>query len=266
MRVAVSFLFSFILLTHVSAQPDKKAMGKNDITIIQGGIVRGDSSLKKLALVFTGDEYGEGLPVIFQTLRKNNTRASFFFTGRFYRIKEQKGIIQLLHSEGHYLGPHADQHLLYCDWTKRDSLLVTKDSFERDIVHNLETLKAQGLPVHQPHYFIPPYEWWNDSIALWSKENGLRLASFTPGIRTNADYTFPQMGTSYKSSEWIMNWLREVVATTPSKLNGAIVLIHAGTDPRRRDKLYNFLEEIIVLLKKNGFQLERIDSLLDEKK
>src|SRR5688572_31268625 len=119
MRVVISILFSFILFANVNAQQDKQAVGKRDITIIKGGIVRGDSSLKKLALVFTADEFGEGLPVIFQTLRKNNTKGSFFFTGRFYRDKEQKDIIRLLHSEGHYLGPHSDEHLLYCDWTKR---------------------------------------------------------------------------------------------------------------------------------------------------
>src|SRR5688572_1058553 len=107
MRFVLSILFSFILFINVNAQQDKQTVGKIEITIIKGGIVRGDSSLKKLALVFTGDEYGEGMPVIFQTLRKNNTKASFFFTGRFYRNAEHKDLVQLLQQEGHYLGPHS---------------------------------------------------------------------------------------------------------------------------------------------------------------
>jgi peptidoglycan/xylan/chitin deacetylase (PgdA/CDA1 family) len=227
-----------------------------------GGIVRGDSTKKEIALVFTADEFGEGLPIIHQTLKKANIKGSFFFTGRFYRNPEFRFPIQTLYREGHYFGPHSDNHLLYCDWKKRDSLLVTKDSFEKDISHNLAAMIASDLSVVIPHYFIPPYEWWNDSISTWSNTKGLSVFSFTPGIRTNADYTWPELGTAYKSCEWIMNWLKETITKNPDKLNGSIMLIHAGTDPRRKDKLYDRLGEIITLLKKAGYQFLRIDSLL----
>jgi len=40
-------------------------------------------------------------------------------------------------------------------------------------------------------------------------------------------------------------------------------LIHAGTDPRRKDKLYNRLKELIAYLKKEGYALKKIDELLD---
>jgi hypothetical protein len=59
-----------------------------------------------------------------------------------------------------------------------------------------------------------------------------------------------------------MNWLKETIKQTPTKLNGCIMLIHAGTDPRRKGKLYNRLGEIIILLKNAGYQFLRIDSLL----
>jgi len=35
------------------------------------------------------------------------------------------------------LGPHSDQHLLYCDWDKRDSLLVTREDFRIDLQLNM---------------------------------------------------------------------------------------------------------------------------------
>ena len=48
----------------------------------------------------------------------NNKRvkASFFFTGRFYRNPAFKKIVRQLKQGGHYLGPHSNEHLLYCDW------------------------------------------------------------------------------------------------------------------------------------------------------
>ncbi|HUC80511.1 MAG TPA: polysaccharide deacetylase family protein [Flavisolibacter sp.] len=230
----------------------------------QGGIVRGDSTKKSIALVFTADEFGEGLATIHQTLKKQKVKGGFFFTGRFYSNAQYRPSIQALAKEGHYFGPHSNDHLLYCDWAKRDSLLITKDSFDRDMDRNIAAMIAADLPIVFPQYFIPPYEWWNDSISTWSKAKGLQVVSFTPGIRTNADYTWPELGNSYKSNEWLIAWLKETVANNPGKLNGSLVLIHAGTDPRRKEKLYDRLDEIIVMLKKAGYQFQRIDSLLQD--
>ncbi|HVF96834.1 MAG TPA: polysaccharide deacetylase family protein, partial [Flavisolibacter sp.] len=203
--------------------------GQAQLSYSHGAIVRGDSTKKEVALVFTADEYGEGLPAIIRTLKENRVKAGFFFTGRFYRNRTFQSSIQQLKKEGHYLGPHSDAHLLYCDWTKRDSLLVTRDSFDRDMEQNLAAMKSLGLPVHKPQFFIPPFEWWNDSTALWSKTAGFTLFNFTPGIRTAADYTWPEMGAQYKSSDWIISWLKGFVATRPRALNGAVILVHAGT-------------------------------------
>ncbi len=255
MRVFL-FLPCFFMASFVHAQQ------KKNLALFSGAIVRGDSTNKELALVFTADEYGEGLPQIRKTLKKEKVKAGFFFTGRFYSNKAFGKEIAQLQQEGHYLGPHSNQHLLYCDWNKRDSLLVTRDSFEKDMAENFAAMKANQLPRLHPHYFIPPYEWWNDSIATWSKHQHLILFSFTPGIRTNADYTWPQLGAAYKSSEWIVNGLKELAATSPQQLNGAVVLVHAGTDPRRKDKLYQRLGEIIQYLKRKGFRCKRIDDLL----
>lgn len=278
LQKACFFIYCLFSFGHIKAQSSFdhliETMKKPGVSVMQdrlkftfshGGIVRGDSTGKELALVFTADEFGEGLPSILQTLTKQKIKGSFFFTGRFYRNKNYQASLKKLYRTGHYSGPHSDQHLLYCDWNKRDSLLVTRDSFNYDITQNLGAMKARGLPVLLPHFFIPPYEWWNDTIAAWSKAQGLTLINFTPGIRTNADYTYPEMGVAYKSSDRIMNWMKEFAANNPTAFNGAIILIHAGTDPRRKDKLYDRLQEMIQYLKRNGYRFKRIDELLTTK-
>jgi hypothetical protein len=62
--------------------------------------------------------------------------------------------------------------------------------------------------------------------------------------------------TAYKTSSQIMESLKK------QSLNGAIILIHAGVDPRRKDKFYNHLDELLIWLQKNGYRCVRLDELL----
>lgn len=230
-------------------------------TISHGAIVRGDSTRKTVALVFSGDEFGDGLPVITKALSKHHVTGSFFFTGNFYRNPAFRAGIKQLYRQGNYLGPHSNAHLLYADWTHRDSTLVTADSFRTDLGKNLAAIHALGIDTAGP-YFIPPYEWWNDTVAAWSRAIGRQLINFTPGIRTNADYTYPEMGGAYFSSDAIVTSLKQFESTRPAGLNGAIILIHAGTDPRRKDKLYQRLDELLSWLEAKGYRCLSIPKFL----
>ena len=62
----------------------------------RGAIVRGDTTKKELAIVFTGHEFAEGGNRILQTLKQQNIKASFFFTGDFYRNKKFQSLIKHL--------------------------------------------------------------------------------------------------------------------------------------------------------------------------
>lgn len=249
-------------LIYLLAAAQSEANKEKHFTCSHGAVVRGDSTKKEVALVFTADEFGEGLPVIIRKLQTKNIKASFCFTGRFYRNEKYQKAVQQLYKHGNYMGSHSDMHLLYNDWNNRDSLLVTHDQFNADMQNNLNSMQKQNIMPDRPQYFIPPYEWWNDSIAKWSNQLGLGLFNFTPGIRTNADYTYPEMGNNYKSSEWILQSLKDKQDADSNAFNGAIILIHAGTDPRRKDKLYNSLNEIIIYLQSKGYAFKRVDELL----
>src|SRR5258706_6132736 len=89
---------------------------KKNFSYSHGAITRGDSTQKRIALVFTGHEFAEGGSFIANALQKEKIKASFFFTGDFYRNDHFKKMIRELKLNGNYLGPHSDKHLLYCDW------------------------------------------------------------------------------------------------------------------------------------------------------
>ena len=228
-----------------------------------GAIVRGDNRKKELALVFTGDEFGDGLTSIANTLEREMIKASFLFTGNFYRNASFRTGIKKLYQQKNFLGPHSDKHLLYCDWRKRDSTLVSHDSIQTDYLRNVKAIFEAGIRrIDYKPFLIPPYEWWNDETAGWIKGMGVKVFSFTPGTTSNADYTYPEMGASYRSSDAIIESIKKFNKNNIDGLNGSVLLIHAGTDQRRKDKLYNRLEELIGYLKKEGYHFKRIDELL----
>ncbi|HMJ08745.1 MAG TPA: glycoside hydrolase family 9 protein, partial [Pyrinomonadaceae bacterium] len=126
----------------VWADPQAKV---SKFTYDNGAVTRGDKSRRKLALVFTGDEFAEGADVIANTLAKRGVKASFFFTGRFFRNPAFNAAIERLKNDGHYLGPHSDQHLLYADWENRNKLLVTREQFDADLAENFKAMSAFGI-------------------------------------------------------------------------------------------------------------------------
>ena len=230
---------------------------------LHGAVVRGDTSKAELALVFTGDEYADGGIHIAKVLADKGVKASFFLTGKFYRNPEFNHIIQALLAGGHYLGAHSDQHLLYCSWEKRDSLLVNQKQFKEDLLENYRVLFAFGISDEDAPLFLPPYEWYNDSIAKWTRAMGLQLINHTHGTLSHADYTVP--GTKgYRSSSEIFKSILDYETSASHGLNGFILLTHIGTDSERSDKFYFYLEKLVEELKSRGYRFKRIDELIDK--
>ncbi|WP_160711232.1 glycoside hydrolase family 9 protein [Chitinophaga solisilvae] len=248
-------------LVYLLAAKDNESR-KKAFSYVHGGIIRGDSTRRELTLVFTGDEFNDGGEAIYEALRQQQTPAAFFLTGKFYANPDNKALIKKLKDAGHYLGPHSDQHLQYCDWSNRDSLLVTRADFEKDLNANYHRMALLGIDRSKARYFLPAYEWYNDSIAAWTKASGRQLICFTPGTRSNADYTFPGMGARYRPSEEIFNSIITTARQQPGGLNGYLLLLHIGSDPRRKDKFYQRLPELITALKNQGYRMVGLETLL----
>lgn len=231
-------------------------------TKLYGAIVRGDMAKKQIALVFTGDEFADGGAFIARTLKENGINGSFFLTGRFYRNRKFRNIIKTLITNGNYMGVHSDMHLLYCDWAKRDSLLVTHEAFTEDLKNAYGELRNWKIEKDSARFFLPPYEWYNETISKWTDQMGLQLVNFTSGTRSTADYTYPEMGSKYVDSERIYNSILDYEQGKDAGLNGFLLLVHIGTDARRKDKFYARLPELINALKGRGYEFVKVNTLL----
>ena len=213
--------------------------------------------------MLTGDEFADGAEVIADVLKKKNVKASFFLTGNFYKTNAFAPAIRKLVEDGHYMGAHSDRHLLYADWAKRDSSLVTEKEFKTDLERNYKRMRRFGIKREDAVHFLPPYEWYNRSIAEWTADMGLMLVNFSPGTLSAADYTYPEMK-NYRSSDEIYQSIVNYESNSSTGLNGFILLVHIGTDSRRTDKFYMRLETLINQLTLKGYNFVRIDELLDQ--
>jgi endoglucanase len=228
-----------------------KSYNKQKMTSYKGATVRMDTTTKEIFLCFTAHDLSDGFDTITKTLEKHNIKASFFLTGDFCRNNENKKLIASLRSASHYIGPHSDKHLLYCSWENRDSLLVSRKMFLSDLENNYSALSKAGIAPENARVFLPPYEWYNDSIASWTNQAGLRLVNMSQGTFTSQDWTYPEKGKPYFSSDTL---LKDLYSYEKQKgMNGFILLIHPGTDSRRKDKFYFHLDSILTFFEKKNY-------------
>ena len=253
-----------LLLTYPSILAQEKqpvALKQQNLIRESGAIVRGDTTEQTLALIFTGDAYAEGAQYIIKALNEHDVKASFFFTGNFYRNPEFKELIEELVTQDHYLGAHSDKHLLYNDWTNRDSLLVTREEFREDLWNNYREMKKFGISPKDAPFFLPPYEWYNDSISSWTRKEGFHLINITHGTLSHADYTTPDMA-NYRDSPEIYNSILSYEESSSHGLNGFLLLIHLGVGPDRTDKFHHYLPQLLTELTARGYSFSRVDQLL----
>ncbi len=258
------FILLLLLLTFLLTSPGRAQEGWQRspsgrlLLYSHGGIIRTDTTQRRIHLVFTGDTFADGYEVIKAALDKRGVKASFFFTGHFYRNPDFASLIRELAAGGHYLGAHSDRHLLYAAWEDRDSLLVTRDSFERDLLDNYAVMRRFGIERADAPFFIPPYEWYNQQISDWCRDLGFTLVNFTPGTSANQDWSYPALGKGYYSSDTIFRKILDYEQR--HTLNGFILLTHIGVDPRRPDPFYRRLDELLTVLEERGYRF----SLLGE--
>ena len=232
----------------------------------EGGIIRGPKDERRLALVFTGHEFAEGGDVILDELQKHGGKGSFFLTGDFLRNPQFRTLVARMSSEGHYVGPHSDKHLLYCAWENPTNTLVTEEQFMIDLVSNLKRIPNPTWNTRRPsRYFLPPFEHYNRDIADWARTQRWSLINYTPGTRSNADYT-GEADKSFVSSQAIFDSILKRETDDPHGLNGFLLLLHVGSGPGRTDKFHARFGELLDTLAAKSYRFVGVDELLEPKR
>lgn len=253
-------LIGAMLASGCAAPPHAGQAEARKHTRDHGAVVRGDRTQRRLALIFTGGDHGEGTAHILDTLQARRIRAAFFLTGGYLAKPGHAALVRRMVAEGHYVGPHSHAHLLYCPWDDRERSLVTRSEFAADLERNVAELRALGaLGDREPVLLVPPYEWFNADHVRWARELGIDLINFTPGSGSNRDYICEGEDGFVPSAQLVADILA-YEERDPDGLNGFLLLLHVGS--LRIDKMHAQLGPLIDALERKGYAFVRVDELL----
>lgn len=223
----------------------------NGMQMQDGAIVRGDSSTKKIALVFIGMPPGKGAKGIAQVLSREKIRSSFFLPSQF--LKQNGAIARQLKAGRHYIGAAGSQ-----DWWNDPNMVnITQAAFENSMQENRQLLKAIGV---DPVIRLSPNKKLN-YLYNCDGDGKTWLINPTKGTMSLTTNMLPgEQG--YVNSDSIFQDIMAKARQMPYGLNGYFLVIPTDAPAERTDKFYMLLPLLLQDLKNEGYRFVGVDEML----
>lgn len=203
------------------------------------------SDTKRVFLTFDDGPSETVTPVILDTLKKENIKATFFLLGS--RVELNPELVKREYNEGHYLASHGYSHVYSQIYASPQSVI---DEYNRSVT---AIRNAIGEQQYNPHLFRFPGGYWGGKYAEVKKqakqlldENDIlhidwnALTSDAAGAKTTEQF------------------IAELEKTVP-KHNRVVVLMH---DAGNKQATANALPTIIKYFRDRGFEFENFYSII----
>jgi len=229
--------------------------------------IRGNLNEKKIALTFDGDYLNNVTAEILDILKQENVKCTMFLTGRY--IRRYADIVQRMVAEGHEVGNHSwsHPHLTTFEQDRQHQTLhnITEEVLQQELFKTAELFRQVTGKLMRP-YWRAPYGEHNAEIRNWAANAGFRHIGWTVGRNwedgmDTLDWVADKTATAYHSADEIAEKILSFADQDSYGANGAIILMHLGTQ-RNDDYPHQKLPFIIQQLKKRGYQIVTISELL----
>ena len=228
---------------------------------------RGNLTEKKIALTFDGDYLDNVTAEILDILKQEQVRCTIFLTGRYMR--RYGDLVKRMVAEGHEVGNHSWTHphlTSYAENHRHDTLPnITQEIVQQELLKTAELFrKITGKRIAP--YWRAPYGEHNAEIRSWAAAVGFRQIGWTVGKNwengmDTLDWVTDKNSTAYHSADEIAEKILSFAKRNYYGANGAIILMHLGTQ-RNDDYPHLKLPYIIQQLKKDGYQFVTISEML----
>lgn len=239
------------------------------IDALSVNVRRGNARFPAVALTFDGGANSNNAAQILDILREKNVRSTIFLTGIF--IEKYPDIVRRLIAEGHEVGNHTYSHFHLTTFEQNflhETLPeITYESFQHELTQT-DSLFRSVTSADIKKFWRAPYGEHNLELRRWAAERGYQHISWTQGhdpgeSMDTRDWVSDETSELYKSALEIRDILLNFGYNDPDGANGAIVLMHLGSN-RTEDFLYQTLPEIIDGFREQGYKLCTISELLAE--
>ena len=203
------------------------------------------SETKRVFLTFDDGPSQTVTPVVLDTLKKENIKATFFLLGN--RVELDPDLVKREYDEGHYIASHGYSHVYSQIYATPQSVL---DEYNKSVT---AIRNAIGEQEYNPHLFRFPGGYWGGKYAEVKKQAEQILEqNDVLHIDWNA-LTSDAAGA--KTTE---QFIAELNKTVP-KHNSIVVLMH---DAGNKTATANALPTIIKYFRNQGFEFENFYSII----
>lgn len=229
----------------------------------------GSIELPIVSFTFDGGSTANVAEDIIDTLRSRNVKSTMFVTGYF--IKKHKDIVTKLIEQGHELGNHtfSHPHLTTFGINHQQSTLavITQSMLQNELI-----TADQLLFSITGHHFAPlwraPYGEFNQQLCTWARNAGFvhvgwrQGRSWRDGFDTN-DWIADSETPGFKTPDEVFTKIVSLANTKPYGINGGIILMHLGTDRKKREDQVHFkLGAMIDSLRVLGYEFVTVSEMM----
>jgi peptidoglycan/xylan/chitin deacetylase (PgdA/CDA1 family) len=250
---------------------DSLKTGEEDFGFFQNStdnISRGNLRRKELVLTFDGGSEADSCAAILKALGETNVKATIFLTGEFIeKYPDYTREIAKKHEVGNHTYNHA--HLTtYAENSHQETLTgMTREEFQNQL-RKTEEVFQQVTGKRMAALWRAPYGEHNLEIRKWAAELGYVHVAWTSNPRTrqnmdSLDWVPNSSFPGYFPALLIKERLLSFGQNEQEQANGAVMLMHLGSQREESDRLDKWLPEIIKTFRQRGYQFVTASELLD---
>jgi autotransporter-associated beta strand protein len=227
------------------------------VTVSNGAVVRGPQGRPRVAILFSSCTANEETDLVLATLKSHKAQASFFVNSESLQWPMNQFEVRTILQAGHFVGPQSDS---WKSLTKGPSLFGRDSGNYPEVAGHLKALGDLGVPPKDMRFFLARQEQANEAAAVRARACGLRMVTGTPGtlsLETTGVAGKRGFVTSQAVLDSILGYEQE------HGLNGFMLLFRLDSGSRTTDKFSARFPELLDALQQRGYELVRVDELLD---
>lgn len=232
-------------------------------------ISRGNLSRKELVLSFDGgSDEASSCERILQILDQYHVRSTIFLTGEFIQnFPELTRKIAATQEVGNHTFSHEHLTTFAEDSRQNTAPAITREELQ-DQLKRTEDIFYRTTGRRMSPLWRAPYGEHNLEIRRWASELGYTHVAWTSDPRTrqnmdSLDWVPDARTAGYFPAMVIKDRLLSFGQNEPEQANGAIVLMHLGTQRVASDQLVNYLPEIVKTFTQRGYHFITASELID---